>query len=128
MDLFLLPDTYTPSVNNNGDYIDNMDNLNNLNNGIKCPCGSTKTFKSKSNLSTHFKTERHKKWLLNLNNNKQNYYVENENNKKIIEEQKKIISQLEKENKKKSLHIDNLLDKVLKYKNNEEEIELILFD
>ena len=32
MDLFLLPDTYTPSVDNNGDYIDNMDNLNNINN------------------------------------------------------------------------------------------------
>ena len=127
MDLLLVPELYFPSVNNDGNYIDNTDNLNNINNGIKCPCGSTKTFKNKNNLSTHFKTERHKKWLIKLNNNKHNYYVENENNKKIIEEQKKIIAQLEKENKKKSLHIDNLLDKVLKYKNNEE-VELIIFD
>jgi len=79
-------------------------------------------------IKVHFKSERHKKWLLNLNNNKHNYYVENENNKKIIEEQKKIIYQLEKECNKKSLHIDNLLDKVLKYNNTAEEIELIIFD
>ena len=127
MDLLLLPEIYFPSVNNDGDYIDNIKNLNNIDNNIKCSCGSTTYFKNKSKLSLHFKTVRHKNWLIQLNNNKKNYYLENENNKKIIEEQKKIIAQLEKENKKKSLHIDNLLDKVLKYKKNEE-VELIIFD
>ena len=38
---------------------------------------STKRNFSKNKFSSHTKTQRHKKWLSILNQNKSNYYVEN---------------------------------------------------
>lgn len=111
MDITLTPDTYTPSVDNNGNYIDKIPFIKN---GLFCPCGSRKdkTYENSSKFSAHIKTKIHQNWLLNLNLNKANYYVEMIKNKEIIENQQKIIVQLEQNLQKKILTIDYLTEQL----------------
>jgi hypothetical protein len=107
MDISLTPDTYTPSVNEKGEYIDKIPIIKN---GLYCPCGARKEkiYKTNSNFCTHIKTKVHQKWILNLYNNKANYYVECIKMKELVEEQKKILVKLETQIQSKSLTIDYL--------------------
>ena len=111
MDITITPDTYTPSVNSEGNYVDNIPIIKN---GLYCPCGSRKdkTYENVSKFATHIKSKTHQKWLTNLNQNKANYYVEMLTNKELVENQKKIISQLEKQLYKKTLTIDYLTEQL----------------
>jgi hypothetical protein len=113
MDIIITPDTYTPSVNDSGNYIDNIPIIKN---GIFCPCGSRKdkTYENTSKFATHIKTKCHQKWLMILNQNKANYYVETIKNKELIENQQKIITQLENNLNKKTLTIDYLTEQLTK--------------
>ena len=79
MELTTDPELYSPSIDNNGNYIDNISSLN-MKYGIRCPCGSRKDkiYNTHSIFASHIKTNHHQKWLANLNLNKANYYVENE--------------------------------------------------
>ena len=81
---------------------------------------STKRNFSKNKFSSHTKTQRHKKWLSILNQNKSNYYVENIKHVELIDNQKLIISRLEKQLQTKNLTIDILTEELsnLKLKNN----------
>ena len=89
MEITITPDTYTPSVNNEGNYIDNIPIIKN---GLYCPCGSRKdkTYENVTKFSSHIKSKSHQKWLMVLNQNKANYYVEMLTNKELVENQKKL--------------------------------------
>ena len=110
MDINLTPDTYTPGVDTNGNYIDvNVK----ITNGIYCPCNKNKiAYKNMSSFCNHKKSKTHQKWLKQLNNDKANYYVKLIELNEIYESQKKIIQNLENELKKKSLLIDYLTEQV----------------
>jgi len=107
MEVTITPDTYTPSVDNNGNYIDNIPIIKN---GLFCPCGSRKdkTYENTIKFATHIKSKSHQKWLLILNQNKANYYVEMLKNKELVQNQQKIITQLENQLNNKTLTIDYL--------------------
>jgi len=111
MDITITPDTYTPSVNTEGNYIDNIPIIKH---GLYCPCGSRKdkTYDTVVKFSIHVKSKTHQKWLMFLNQNKANYYVEMLTNKELVETQKKIISQLENQLCKKTLTIDYLTEQL----------------
>ena len=116
MDITLTPDTYMPSVDDNGNYTDNIPIIKH---GLFCPCGSRKdkTYENTSKFATHIKTKAHQKWLLILNQNKANYYVEMLKNKEVVENQQKIITQLEQQLQRKSLTIDYLTGQLTRQTN-----------
>jgi len=120
MDITITPDTYTPSVNDKGDYIDNIPIIKN---GLYCPCGSRKdkTYENATKFASHVKSKTHQKWLIILNQNKSNYYVEMLTNKELVETQKKIISQLENQLCKKTLTIDYLTQQLTTKTNSQEQ-------
>ena len=111
MDIITIPDTYTPSVNDVGNYIDNIPIIKK---GLFCPCGSRKdkAYENVSKFSTHIKTKSHQNWLMILNQNKANYYVEMLTNKELVVNQQKIIVQLEIQLHKKTLTIDYLTEQL----------------
>ena len=108
MDLSLIADIYTPSVDDAGNYIDNIPVIDN---GIKCPCGSRKDgmFETRSKFSLHCKTAVHKKWLDMMNQNKTNHYTEMLKLKETVDHQRQIISRQEL---KISLHKKELESKL----------------
>ena len=107
MDIALTPDIYTPSIDDNGNYIDNIPTIKN---GITCDCGARKdkVYENGPKFATHIKSQKHQKWLMLLNQNKANYYVESIKNKEVLESQKKIIARLENQLQTKSMTIDYL--------------------
>ena len=107
MNITITPDTYMPSVDNAGNYIDNIPMIKN---GLFCSCGSRKdkTYENMSKFAIHIKSKSHQKWLMMLNQNKANYYVEMITNKELVEKQRQIIGQLEIQSQKKTLTIDYL--------------------
>jgi len=104
----LTPDIYTPSVDDHGNYIDNIPVIDH---GIKCPCGSRKDgmFETRTKFSLHCKTAVHKKWLDMMNQNKANHYAEMLKLKETVEHQRQIISRQEL---KISLHKKELETKI----------------
>jgi hypothetical protein len=92
----LTADTYYPSMDAEGNYVDKIPFNFNAAQGLYCPCRSRKEkicFTKKPTLSAHFKTNNHELWIASLNTNKHNYVVENEELKKLVESQKLQISE-----------------------------------
>ena len=110
MELATESDIYTPSINDKGDYVDNIPSFANLKNGIRCPCGTRKdkTYNTRVLFLSHLKSECHKNWLKNLTLNKTNYYVENQTLKETLLNQRLIISKLEIEVHNKMIIIEYL--------------------
>ena len=110
MELIVEPDTYTPSIDGQGNYIDVIPPSSKLKHGLYCPCGSRghKMFTTTSSFSSHTKTKVHQQWLIQLNRNKANFFVESEKLRKTVHQQQKLIAELELESKSKSLTIDYL--------------------
>ena len=110
MELATEPDTYSPSIDDMGNYVDKIPSFANIKHGIRCPCGSRKdkVYETYSIFSQHVKSKAHQKWLQNLNLNKANYYIENEELKTTIQQQRMIIAKLEKEVQNKIMTIDFL--------------------
>jgi len=110
MELALEPEIYSPCINDEGRYNDNVPTLSMIRNGIICPCGTRKDniFKKVAAFSIHIKTKTHQKWLDTLNQNRTNYYVECEKAKEIIHSQRIVIARLEKEVASKNMTIDYL--------------------
>jgi len=128
MDITLTPDTYTPSIDNNGNYIDYIPAIKH---GLFCPCSSRKSkpYDNAAKFSAHIKTQSHQKWLNILNQNKANYYVEMLKHKEIVENQRKIIAQLENQLHKKTLTIDYLTEQLVTMnKKQTEEANINLLD
>ena len=88
MDIILTPDIYAPSVDSNGNYIDNIPEIIN---GITYPWGTqkNKVYENSTKFNQHIKTKKHQKWLTIMNNNKANYYIEMIKYKDLVENQKK---------------------------------------
>ena len=110
MELQTEPDTYTPSVNHLGNYVDVVPSFNNLKNGIRCPCGSRKgkTYLTNCLFTSHTKTKFHQNWIEKLNLNKANYFIECENLKLVVKDQRIVIAQLDRDLQSKNLTIDYL--------------------
>jgi len=123
MELSVTPDMYMPSVDDNGNYIDNIPIIKH---GLFCPCGSRKekAYETTSKFTTHTKTKAHQKWLTSLNQNKANYYVEMLKHKDMVENQQKIINHLESLLHKKALTIDYLTSQ-LTTKSNHISVDLL---
>ena len=123
MDLTLTPDTYTPIVDDNGNYTDSIPIIKN---GLYCLCGSRKdkAYENACKFAIHIKSKTHQKWIAVLNQNKANYYVEMLKNKDIVENQQKIITQLENQLQKKTMTIDYLTEQ-LTYKNTNSHMESV---
>ncbi len=102
MELVLEPDVYSPSIDENGNYIDKIPSFSLIKKGLLCPCGSRKDkiYDSRAIFSSHIKTQMHTKWLSYLNLNKANYYIENEKLNETIQNlyKKDIIVIVKREN------------------------------
>jgi hypothetical protein len=110
MELAVESDIYSPSIDDNGNYVDRIPSFNNIKNGLRCPCGTRKdkTYDCTTYFSNHIKTKSHQKWLADMNTNKSNYFLENISLKDTINNQKQIIGKLEKEIQIKLKTIDYL--------------------
>ena len=115
MELILEPDFYSPSIDDQGNYIDKIPSFHIIKKGLQCPCGARKDkiYETYSIFSSHCKTKMHQKWIAHLNQNKMNYFVENESLKKTVENQKLIIAKMEKELHNKSITIDYLTYQII---------------
>jgi len=124
-EITLTPDTYIPSVDNRGNYIDNIPIIKN---GIICLCGARKdkVYENNNKFSIHIKSQKHQNWLIMLNQNKANYYLENIKNKELIDNQKKIIANLENNLKHKDIVINSLIEKIKIKESNQVEINDLL--
>ena len=116
MELVVEPDIYSPSIDENGNYIDKIPSFSLIKKGLLCPCGSRKDkiYDSRTIFSSHIQTQMHAKWLASLNLNKANYYIENEQLKETIQNQRLIIAKLEKDVNTKIMTIDYLTQQLNK--------------
>lgn len=118
MELATEPDTYSPNIDDKGNYVDRVPsfNTNALANGLRCPCGTRKDaiYTSRSMFSSHIKTKTHEKWLQDLNTNKANFYIENQKLKDLVQSQKIMIGKMEVEISNKIMTIDYLTQQLTK--------------
>jgi inner membrane protein involved in colicin E2 resistance len=130
MELVTEPDVYSPSIDNHGNYVDDIPSFHIIKKGVSCPCGSRKgkVYTTHTIFSTHIKSKCHQKWLSTLNLNKANYYVENENLKETIQTQRMIIAKLEKDMNTKLLTIDYLTKQLHAITNPTSTKDLLEFD
>jgi len=131
MELVTEPDTYSPSIDDMGNYIDKIPPFTTIKNGIRCPCGSRKdkVYDTYNIFSQHIKSKAHQKWLQGLNLNKANYYIENEELKTTLQQQRMVIAKLEKELQNKIMTIDFLTQQLaLKSLNQKVVTNLLDFD
>jgi len=118
MELTNTPETYVPSIDSDGNYVDCVPKIKN---GLYCPCGSRKdkVYENATKFTSHIKSQSHKKWIATLNQNKANYYKEMILNKELLENQKKIIMRLENELKNKDVVINFLSEQMRLSKNSQ---------
>lgn len=126
MELAIEAELYVPSIDDNGNYIDNIPPIRN---GIRCSCGSRKdkTYNTKLVFINHIKTKCHQKWLDNLNKNRANYYAETEKQKELIENQRNIIQKQSIELQVKDVTIEYLTKQLTEKNTISDKINLIDF-
>jgi hypothetical protein len=97
MDITITPDTYTPSVDNDGNYIDKIPIIKK---GLFCPCGSRKekNYENATKFASHIKSKSHQNWLLNLNQNKSQSQNQKKKNQKKKNQKRKRRTRTSKEN------------------------------
>ena len=90
-----MPDTYTPSVDDNGNFIDKIPIITSC--GLLCNCGSRKDkiYNSINKFSQHIKCKKHKEWIESLNHNKPNMYADLEKTKAINKSLQQMLTQYE---------------------------------
>ena len=115
MELIAEADLYSPSLDQNGNYVDRIPPFHNFKNGLRCPCGARKdkTYDTSGYFSSHIKTKAHVKWLAEVNANKANFFSENVQLKETINNQKLVIAKLEKEINLKLKTIDYLTQQLV---------------
>lgn len=90
MEATTTPDQYEPSINKNGEYIDQIPNLTN---GITCDCINRVhkiVIYTRTQFNAHIKTKSHQEYLCVITNNKQNHHSENiqlKKDKKMLTQQ-----------------------------------------
>jgi hypothetical protein len=116
MDIALVPDTYSPAIDELGNYCDSIPIIRH---GIYCPCGGKKdkVYESKQSFVMHTKTKCHQKWLDELSRNKQNYYEEVQSLKQTVQSQRLIIARLERDVNTKIMTVDILTRKLAELQN-----------
>jgi len=110
------PDTYSPSMDEFGNYVDKVPTAAHFAHGLRCPCGTRRDailYASPGKFTQHIKTQTHIKWLETINNNKKNYLVENENLKKTIDTQQQLVIQLSQEVQKQRTVIYGLTQQIV---------------
>uniref|UniRef100_A0A6C0KW69 Uncharacterized protein n=1 Tax=viral metagenome TaxID=1070528 RepID=A0A6C0KW69_9ZZZZ len=129
-DVVMMPDSYYPSLDNNGNYIDNILPLNFKKKGITCPYGSRKDkiYSTQGAFNTHTKSVSHHKWLTNMNLNKANYYIENVKLNDLVQSQRLIIAKLENDLNNRNMTVDYLTQQLNKQSNNKNVNDLLEFD
>jgi len=130
MELATEPDTYTPSMDNMGNYVDKVPSFANIKHGIRCPCGSRKdkAYETHGMFAQHIKSKTHQKWLEQLNLNKANYYIENEALKQTVQQQRIIIAKLEKELQHTTMTIHILTQQLVTKNANQHVVNDLLMD
>lgn len=116
-DLVTEPDTYAPILDDTAQYIDSIPSATLLQYGMKCPCISRKNgklFTKRCQFVTHIRTDSHKRWLIEMNANKQNYFVESEELREIVKQQRKQIADFDKKTTQQSQLIEYLSTKLMK--------------
>jgi hypothetical protein len=112
MELATEPDTYSPNMDEKGNYVDKIPsfNTNAMANGLRCPCGTRKDkiYTSHAMFTAHIKTKTHEKWLQDLNTNKANFYVESQKLRDVVQSQKIMIGKMEVDISNKNMTIDYL--------------------
>ena len=118
MDISIITDTYQPSIDGNGNYIDKIPIIDSK--GILCSCASRKDkiYNSVNKFSQHIKCKKHKEWLDALNKNKANHYIELEKCKEIVKSQQQILTQYEIKMQQKDLTIQYLTNQLTKHEKN----------
>jgi len=112
MSLALESDTYCPSIDANGNYIDKAPSFTNLKSGLRCPC-LDKVYSSRSSFINHCSTKSHQSWIETLNFNKANFVLENSKLKDLVKSQQLIIAKLEKDMTAKNNTIAHLSQKLI---------------
>jgi len=94
----LTPDTYAPSVGDNGKYFDSSTSIAFGRNtpGIGCGCGSRTVFKSRQGFTQHCARPIHKKWLTVLDNESKNHFKELQKSRETIRHQQLLIAHRDK--------------------------------
>lgn len=93
MDLALEPEMYSPIVNGEMQYADQVPKFPPA--GLRCPCSARNViYKSRQSFVGHIKTKGHGAWLDTMNSNRANHYVECENLKALVSDQRKIITEM----------------------------------
>lgn len=117
MELVTEPDTYSPNIDDQGNYADKVPSFNTaaLANGLRCSCGTRKdkVYTTAAMFSAHIKTKTHEKWLQDLNANKANFYLENKKLRDLIQSQKIMLGKMEVELANKSMTIDYLTQQLM---------------
>jgi hypothetical protein len=112
MELVTEPDTYSPNIDDKGNYVDKVPSFytNARANGLRCPCGTRKDkiYTSHATFTAHIKTKTHEKWLQELNTNKANFYVESQKLRDVVQSQKIMIGKMELNILNKNMTIDYL--------------------
>ena len=109
------PDTYSPSMDEFGNYIDNVPTRSHFAHGLRCPCGTRRDailYASPGKFAQHIKSQTHIKWLENINNNKKNYLMENEKLNVTIKTQQQLVIQLSQEVQKQRTMIHGLTQQI----------------
>lgn len=94
-DLATKPDVYTPTIKDNRyeDYIP-FD----FERGFRCPCSTRKEqfYSNRQQFKSHLKAQKHKDWIIHLNNNRNNYFQKCIENQETIKNQRILIAKFEK--------------------------------
>jgi hypothetical protein len=129
MDIALEPDVYSPSIDENGNYMDKAPSFNNIK-SIRCPCGTRKdkAYDSLAQFSCHVKTKTHQKWISDMNMNRSNYFVECEHLKQTVHSQQLIIARMEQDISAKTSTINYLAHKLYEMEKNNNNKNISMMD
>ncbi len=111
MEITTTPDVYEPSIDESGNYVDNIPKFDNTrkNNGIRCLCANRdKVFYKRMNFKAHTETKNHQEWLIGLTRSKTNHMVELKKACELIDQQKLIIVQQSQQISQKDQEIAHL--------------------
>jgi hypothetical protein len=87
---------YTPSLDNEGNYVDTLPTKSAFVKGIKCGCGTATWWFDGPKFKTHCKSVMHQKWIQILNQNKNNHLSELSQLRETVRQQQLLIAERDK--------------------------------
>ena len=107
MSLQLTPITYSPQLNGTGEFVDEIVTF--PHEGMKCPCTKRENhFKTFKTFAKHLQSQRHDKWLKQLNNNKQTILQEKSELEETVHIQKITIARFDQDLQAMKASLDRL--------------------